>query len=187
MLFRSLADDAQRLCEPGETGELCLAGDGLVAGYLGLAELTREHFIHRDIAGVRERLYRTGDRGYLLPSGDVVFTGRYDEQVKVNGFRVELGEVSHHLDRHPAVKRCFVTVIDGDDHRSLVAFVIPNSTDITEQDLREHLVTTLPRYMVPARIHLRGDLPVTSHGKFDRQALHASRDLRPIQGVLPRA
>jgi amino acid adenylation domain-containing protein len=53
-----LADDAQRLCEPGETGELCLAGDGLAAGYLGLIELTREHFIHRDIAGVHERLYR---------------------------------------------------------------------------------------------------------------------------------
>lgn len=182
-----LADDTQRLCEPGETGELCLAGDGLAAGYLGLAELTRKHFIHRDIAGVRERLYRTGDRGFLLSSGDVVFAGRQDEQVKLNGFRVELGEVRHHLDGHPAVKRSFVMVSDGDDHRSLVAFVIPNDTDITEQDLREHLVTTLPRYMVPARIHLRGDLPLTSHGKVDRQALHASREPRPNQGVRPHA
>jgi acyl-coenzyme A synthetase/AMP-(fatty) acid ligase len=117
----------------------------------------------------------------------VVFTGRQDEQVKINGFRVELGEVSHHLHGHPAVKRCFVSVSDGDGDRSLVAFVIPATTDITEQDLREHLVTTLPRYMVPARIHLRDDLPLTSHGKVDRQALHASREPRPIQGVLPRA
>jgi D-alanine--poly(phosphoribitol) ligase subunit 1 len=57
----------------------------------------------------------------------------------------------------------------------LVAFVIPNNTDVTEEDLREHLVTTLPRYMVPARIHLRDDLPLTSHGKVDRLALRASR------------
>lgn len=182
-----LADGARRLCEPGEIGELCLAGDGLAAGYLGLPDLTREQFVHRDIAGVRERLYRTGDRGYLLSSGDVVFTGRRDEQVKVNGFRVELGEVRHHLGGHPAVKRCFVTVSEGDGPRSLVAFVIPNTTDITEEDLREHLVTTLPRYMVPARIHVRGDLPLTSHGKVDRRALHASREPRPMQGVFPHA
>jgi D-alanine--poly(phosphoribitol) ligase subunit 1 len=62
-----LADDTQRLCEPGETGELCLAGDGLAAGYLGQAELTRVHFIHRDIAGVRERLYRTATEATSCP------------------------------------------------------------------------------------------------------------------------
>jgi len=178
-----LSDDARRLCEPDEAGEICLAGDGLAAGYLGLPDLTAEQFVHRDIAGVRERLYRTGDRGYLLPSGDVVFVGRRDEQVKVNGFRVELGEIKHHLHSHPAVKQCFVTVSDAAGHRSLVAFVIPTTADISEDDLREHLVTTLPRYMVPARIHLRDELPLTSHGKVDRQALHASYEPRAPRGV----
>ncbi|MBP2326817.1 amino acid adenylation domain-containing protein [Kibdelosporangium banguiense] len=178
-----LADNARTLCGPGQIGEICLAGDGLAAGYLGLPDLTRERFVHRDIAGVRERLYRTGDHGYLLPSGDVVFTGRQDDQVKVNGFRIEPGEISHHLNAHPAVRQCYVTVRDDGDHRSLVAFVVPDNTRTTADSLREHLATVLPRYMVPVRIDLRDALPLTSHGKVDRHALLASREPEAGQGA----
>jgi len=169
-----LADDARRLCGPGESGEICLAGDGLAAGYLGLPELTREHFIHRSIAGARERLYRTGDRGHLLPTGDVVFEGRRDDQVKVNSFRIELGEITHHLNDHPTVKQSYVTVRDDRGGKSLVAFVVPAGPSTTPESLRDHLATKLPRYMIPAQIHLCDAFPLTPNGKIDRRALLAN-------------
>jgi amino acid adenylation domain-containing protein len=172
-----LADDARRLCEPGEIGEICLAGDGLAAGYLGRPDLTRAAFVHREIGGVRERLYRTGDMGQLLPSGDVAFEGRRDDQVKINGFRIELGEITHHLNGHPMVKQNCVAVRDNRGDRSLVAFVVPAGPDASPRALRDHLTTKLPHYMVPAQIHLCASFPLTPNGKIDRRALltaHAS-------------
>jgi len=166
-----LGEDAGRLCEPGESGEICLAGDGLAAGYLGLPELTRKHFIRRDIGGVRERLYRTGDRGRLLPSGDVVFEGRWDDQVKVNSFRIELGEITHHLNHHPTVRQSYVTVREDRGGKSLVAFVVPAGPSATPESLCDHLATKLPRYMIPAQIHLCDAFPLTPNGKIDRRAL----------------
>jgi len=178
-----VADDARRLCEPGESGEICLAGDGLAAGYLGLPELTREHFIHRYIAGVRERLYRTGDRGHLLPSGNVVFEGRWDDQVKVNSFRIELGEITHHLNRHPTVKQSYVTVREDRGDKSLVAFVVPTGPSASPEGLRDHLATKLPRYMIPAQIHLCDAFPLTPNGKIDRRALLTANDPSATSGA----
>lgn len=181
-----LADDADRLCGPGETGELCLAGDGLAAGYLGLPELTGKAFVYRDIDGVRERLYRTGDRASLLPSGDLVFQGRWDDQVKVNSFRIELGEITHNLGQHPMVKQSYVTVRDNRGDKALVAFVVPLDTSATPEELRDYLATKLPRYMVPAQIHLRDAFPLTPNGKVDGRALLATVARPATSGALIR-
>ncbi|MFC7307907.1 amino acid adenylation domain-containing protein [Streptomyces monticola] len=175
----------ERLCEAGATGEIWLAGDGLSPGYLGQEELTAERFVHRLVDGRAERLYRTGDHGRLQPDGSLVFTGRVDDQVKVNGFRIELGEISHHLDRHPAVRRSYVTV-DTRGDKSLVAFVLSaddRGDPVTEAALREHLRRALPPYMVPARIHLCAELPLTDTGKTDRHALLAAH--RPGAAARP--
>jgi D-alanine--poly(phosphoribitol) ligase subunit 1 len=169
-----LADDASRLCEPGETGELCLAGDGLAVGYLGRPDLTAAAFVHRRIDGVSERLYRTGDLGKLLPDGNLAFEGRLDDQVKINGFRIELGEITHHLTAHPMVKQNCVAVRDNRGDRSLVAFVVPAGPQTSAAALREHLAATLPHYMVPAHIHICDSLPLTPNGKVDRRALLAA-------------
>ncbi|WP_141202791.1 amino acid adenylation domain-containing protein [Streptomyces griseorubiginosus] len=166
-----LADDAGRLCEPGEVGEICLAGDGLAAGYLGRPDLTRAAFVHRRIDGTRERLYRTGDLGSLLPHGDVVFEGRLDDQVKINSFRIELGEITHHLNSHPLVKQSCVAVRDNRGDKSLVAFVVPAGPSASPAGFRDHLASKLPRYMVPAQIHLCDSFPLTPNGKIDRRAL----------------
>jgi D-alanine--poly(phosphoribitol) ligase subunit 1 len=178
-----LADDATRLCAPGESGEICLAGDGLAVGYLGLPELTEKHFVYRDIDGEPERLYRTGDRGHLLPGGDTVFDGRWDDQVKVNSFRIELGEITHQLNDHPTVKQSYVTVRDGNGGRSLVAFVVPADPSATPGNLHDHLAARLPRYMVPAQIHLCDALPLTPNGKVDRRALLLAHDPSTASGV----
>ncbi|MEU1071797.1 MULTISPECIES: amino acid adenylation domain-containing protein [unclassified Streptomyces] len=172
---RLYVTDGTTLCEPGRTGEICLAGDGLSPGYLGMPELTAERFVDREIDGVRERLYRTGDHGTLLPDGSLVFQGREDDQVKINGFRIELGEVAHHLDRHPAVRRSHVAVSTERGERSLVAFVVADGA-VTSASLRHHLRTLLPAYLVPARIHLCEALPLTATGKVDGRALLAAHD-----------
>ncbi|MEV4441890.1 amino acid adenylation domain-containing protein [Streptomyces sp. NPDC049577] len=176
--------DGGRLCAPGETGEVLLAGPGLSPGYLGMPELTRDRFVEYEIDGGRERLYRTGDRAYLSVHGDLVFQGRQDDQVKINGFRVELGEVAHHLGLHPEVRQSYVTVAEHPaGGKELLAFVVPRGDGCTPESVRAHLRRCLPGYMVPAGIRLCGNLPLSATGKVDRRALLASLETREPTGV----
>ncbi|WP_445397654.1 amino acid adenylation domain-containing protein [Streptomyces sp. LE64] len=165
------------LCPPGDPGEVLLAGPGLSPGYLGLPEATARHFVDAEVDGVPERLYRTGDRAFLSEHGHLVFQGRLDDQVKINGFRVELGEVAYHLDAQPAVRRSFVTTRPNrQGGRELVAFVVPDTADCDPETLRARLRQRLPHYLVPTVLRLRADLPLTATGKVDRSALLADLD-----------
>lgn len=161
-----------RLCTAGETGELCLAGPGLSPGYLGTPTQRQEVFFQCLIGGHQELLYRTGDRCYLREDGALVFQGRLDDQVKINGHRIELAEVAYHFNRLPQVRQCFVTVAQshlGENY--LVAFVIPDNGHCEPQNLRQALSNQLPSYMVPARIQLCPSLPLSPTGKIDRRQL----------------
>ncbi|BDC53124.1 hypothetical protein F183_A54390 [Bryobacterales bacterium F-183] len=136
-------------------GELCIAGPLVGRGYRNRPDLTAERFANG--------MYRTGDRVRLLPNGEYEFLGRADSQVKVRGYRVELGEVEAALSRHPEVGQVAVVERDGE----LVAYV----TGRPKADLAAFVATTLPDYMVPARfIHL-ASLPMNANGKLDRAAL----------------
>ncbi|MFF8393061.1 amino acid adenylation domain-containing protein [Streptomyces sp. NPDC016172] len=160
------------LCPPDQVGEIYLAGPGLSPNYLDARDITRKHFVECEIDGVRERLYRTGDRGRLRADGNVVFEGRLDDQVKINGFRIELSETGHHLDRCPGVRFSHVAVGEtGAGEKTLIAFVVPRDDRCTEQSLTEHLRVHLPSYMIPTAIHFRDSLPLSGSGKVDRQAL----------------
>ncbi|MBV2363327.1 amino acid adenylation domain-containing protein [Streptomonospora nanhaiensis] len=164
-----------RLCEPGESGEVLLAGPGLSPGYLGLPDVNARQFADLVIGGQRERVYRTGDRALLSPRGHLVFQGRTDDQVKVNGFRIELGEIAHHLQTQPEVRRCYVTTRpSGQGGLELVGFVVPAAEGCDIAAVRARLRAVLPAYMVPAVIRVRDDLPLTITGKVDRAALLAS-------------
>ncbi|KIZ17550.1 amino acid adenylation domain-containing protein [Streptomyces natalensis] len=173
-----------RLCRPGETGEILLAGPGLSPGYLGMPDVTRERFVEYEIDGARQRLYRTGDRAYLSEDGNLVFQGRLDDQVKINGFRIELGEIAHHLGRHPDVKQSHVTVRPhATGGKELLAFVVPTGDHCTAESIREHLRRSLPEYMVPTRIHLADGLPLSATGKVDRRALLATLETHEPTGA----
>jgi amino acid adenylation domain-containing protein len=137
--------------------EICIGGAGVARGYLNRPALTAEKF-----AG---GFYRTGDRGRLLPDGSIEFRGRVDHQVKLHGYRVELGEIEAALRSHGAVRDAVVLL--REDH--LVAYVAPAHAD--QQALREHLKTRLPPYMVPSVFVRLEKLPLTANGKIDRQGL----------------
>ncbi|HWS36193.1 MAG TPA: amino acid adenylation domain-containing protein [Actinoplanes sp.] len=156
-------------------GEIQIGGVGLAAGYLDDQEQTSKAFVVR---GGR-RWYRSGDRGHLDTDGVLWFRGRLDDQVKLNGHRIEPAEVEEVLRRHPSVERVAVGVEAG----RLIAWV--QSTAIEAPALRAHLRTLLPDYLIPGRIHLMPVLPLTPTGKIDRTALSGSSRNAPAEPTAP--
>nr|WP_231626790.1 non-ribosomal peptide synthetase [Streptomyces apocyni] len=152
----------------GVTGELYLAGPSLARGYLGRPGLTAAAFVADPYGPPGERMYRTGDLVRWRPDGQLVFLGRADHQVKVRGFRVELGEIESTLTRHADVRACAVIVRDG----RLIGYVIPtDGADLDTARLREHLAAELPDHMVPTALVPIDRLPLTPGGKLDPEAL----------------
>jgi len=160
-------------------GELVIAGPGVAAGYLNRPELTAEKFIPRP-AG---RAYRSGDRVRRLPSGDLEYLGRLDDQVKLRGYRIELGEIEAVLARQAEVAQAGVCLRGSGAATRLEAYVVlrPDADPSPEllRSLQERLRRGLPNYMVPARLAVIDELPLTPHGKRDRAALAR---LTPISG-----
>ncbi len=179
---------------PGVWGEIFIGGAGVTRGYLNQPSLTAESFVPDPLSGeAGARLYRTGDLARILPDGEMEFLGRGDHQVKVRGYRVELGEVEAALATFPGVREAAVTVHDdGAGDRRLMAWVMPEpGAEPTEEHLFAALRKALPSYMVPSRAFLLPELPLTTSGKVDRKALsrrELPRDSRPAgrDAVTPR-
>ena len=173
----------------GVPGELWIAGDGLARGYVDRPELSAERFVTQRLSDrIEERLYRSGDVVRWLADGTLEFLGRQDTQVKLRGFRVELGEVENTLAQHPRVRDAAVIVRPGPGgDKRLVAYVVPDGT-LAPRDLRELLRGKLPEYMVPSAFVLLERLPLTTNGKVDRARLPAPEESRePAEAVtLPR-
>jgi hypothetical protein len=158
----------------GVPGELVIGGAGLARGYLNRAELTAEKFV-TDPFGTAPggRLYRTGDLVKRLADGRLVFLGRLDQQVKIRGLRIELGDVESALTGFDGIGPVSVrpwTDDIGDKH--LVGYL----TSVTEEQVpsvREHLGTLLPSYMIPSYFVVLDELPLTSSGKVDWRRLPA--------------
>ena len=160
----------------GVPGELYLAGVGLARGYLGQPGLTAQTFIPDPFARRRgERMYKTGDLCRWTPEGVLDFLGRLDHQVKVRGYRVELGEVESQLLASESVREAVVlTDQDTTGSRRLVAYVVSaQGANPTSAELKSWLLTKLPEYMVPTAFVFLSQLPLTISGKVDRRALPA--------------
>ncbi|MCB9278599.1 MAG: amino acid adenylation domain-containing protein [Lewinellaceae bacterium] len=167
-----IVDEQGEICGAGVPGELWIGGKGIAAGYWNRPELTGQKFIDNpfedEAAG---KLYRTGDLVCMLEDGQVVFRGRMDDQVKLNGFRIELKEVELALRSHEKVGEAIV-LLRKDPAPALAAFVLTNEP-ISSDDLRDHLRQKLPDYMIPGEIRILERFPLNSNGKIDRKALLA--------------
>ncbi|HET8659454.1 MAG TPA: amino acid adenylation domain-containing protein [Micromonosporaceae bacterium] len=160
-----VVDEALRPVGTGVPGELLAGGTGLARGYLGDPARTAQCFVPDPFSGLPgARLYRTGDLVSWQPDGTLEFIGRADRQVKVRGQRVEIGEVEAALRSHPDVGHAAVTAVPGPAGLELVAFVTGTAGAGT---LREHCAQRLPAAMVPSRVLVVADLPLTSSGKVD--------------------
>lgn len=156
----------------GVPGDLYIGGRGVSNGYLGRPDLTAEKFMADPLnPGSGLRFYRSGDRARFLPGGIVEFLGREDNQVKVRGFRVELGEVEAVLSRHPAIQQAVVVFkqFPGGDQK-LVAFVVAAGKP-SDSEFREFMLRYVPDYMVPSSFVYVDAFPLNANGKADRQAL----------------
>ncbi|MGB3442826.1 MAG: amino acid adenylation domain-containing protein [Actinophytocola sp.] len=163
-------DRYRRPLPPALYGEVYIGGPGVGAGYVNRPEETAARFLPDTVLG-HGRMYRTGDRGRVLPDGRLVITGRLDDQVKIRGYRIEPGEVEAQL--RPLVTDCAVIVAQGANGPRLLAYVT-GAADAVE--LRVALAERLPGYMMPARIVVLDTLPRTRNGKLDTRALLAAAD-----------
>jgi amino acid adenylation domain-containing protein len=179
-----LLDSAGGLAAIGAVGEIHVGGAGPARGYLGRPGLTGERFVPDPYSGEPGgRLYRSGDLARRLPSGDLQYLGRLDDQVKVRGHRIELGEVEAAVSAHPDVgEAVVVSRPDGEQVRLIAYYAGPEGRAPGPEELREHLRSRLPEPMVPALLVRLPALPLTANGKVDRRALPAPGRDRPDLG-----
>lgn len=151
----------------GQVGELVVGGPQLADGYINRPEENAKAFIESLQYG---RLYRTGDKARMLPSGEIECFGRISSgQVKLRGQRIELGEIEHVISKAPGVRSAVAVVSEG----SLVAFVLANDKGVTDRALRDICRQWLPRFMVPGEFIVVDQFPQLPSGKVDRKALEA--------------
>jgi acyl-coenzyme A synthetase/AMP-(fatty) acid ligase/aryl carrier-like protein len=175
-----ILDSHRQLLPIGAAGEIYIGGASVARGYLNLPRETAERFVANPFSSdPKARIYRTGDVGRFRPDGSIEYLGRNDHQVKVRGFRIEVGEIERRLAEHPSVREAAVLAReDRPREKRLVAYVTMAESpgqpaSISIEALRTHLAAGLPDYMVPAAYVRLATFPLTSNGKLDRKALPA--------------
>ena len=156
-------------CGIGMIGELCIGGDGLSLGYLNRSELTAEKFIDNPFG--EGKIYRTGDFARWLPDGNIKFLGRIDTQVKINGHRIELGEIQNRLTEIGEITAGAVIARKNRSGVDSIYAYYVSDTELQNEYIRNELRSTLPAYMVPAFIARIEKLPINQSGKLNVAAL----------------
>jgi amino acid adenylation domain-containing protein len=188
-----LLDGGDRVVPVGIPGEICISGEGVTRGYLNRPQLTAEKYTpHPYFSG--KRMYRTGDLARWLEDGNIRFLGRKDQQIKIRGHRIELGEIAGRLKTHPRIKEAVVIQRQDSERKYLCAYyTTPDTADaghgpgqttgrenISAHQLKEYLEGTLPGYMVPACYVKLDRIPLNASGK-----IHRPRLPRPLESDIP--
>ena len=177
-----ILDSSLNLLPVGQEGELCIAGQGVGAGYLNRSDLTREKFISNPFSEESSDLiYKTGDRARFLSDGNIEYLGRIDLQVKIRGFRIELGEIEAAIDKHSEVKESVVLGLeDQSGQKRLVAYIVNRQDAKPRSDsIRKFLQNDLPDFMLPTAWVFLDAMPLTPNGKIDRNSLPSPQKKRP--------
>ncbi|MGM3183148.1 non-ribosomal peptide synthetase [Dickeya oryzae] len=165
-----LLDEQLQLVPFGAPGELYIGGEGLALGYYQRPDLTEQRFIADPFSpDPSARLYRTGDRACYLPDGNLMFLGRNDNQIKLNGYRIELEEVEAQLSACAGVMQAAVAIREVEGRPHLVAWLVGEQA--TQSAIRNEIAQRLPRFMRPTQWQWLTSLPLTSNGKVDRKQL----------------
>jgi amino acid adenylation domain-containing protein len=170
-----ILDERLSSVAPGTAGEIYIGGEGLARGYRNDPELTKTRFIRDPFKNnTSTRLYRTGDLGKFLPDGQIAFLGRIDQQINIRGFRIEPDEIASVLNRHPSVRESVVIGCEYGEEKEtrLLAYIVPQSKSAPAVvDLRNHLSSFLPDYMIPSAFVCLESFPLNANGKIDLAAL----------------
>ncbi len=167
-----VVDKHLALCPVGVPGELLIGGDGVSKGYINRPELTAERYIKNPFSNdENDILYRSGDLIRWLPDGNLDFMDRVDDQIKVRGYRVELGEINIVLKQAPGISQSIVLAkTDANGQNRLIAYVVPEGA-FNKTDVQAYLKTQLPDYMIPSLLIELDKMPLNANGKVDRKAL----------------
>lgn len=167
-----ILDEQLRPVPNGAVGELHIAGRGVGRGYLNRPELNAEKFVANPIGADGGRMYKTGDLARFLPTGEIAFVGRIDDQIKMRGFRIEPEEIVMRLDQCFGVEASVVVARGENGDNRLIAYIVPaTGAKLTHNSLQQYLTRYLPDYMIPSAFVRMTDLPLNANGKVDRAAL----------------
>ncbi len=183
-----ILDNYQNPLPIGAKGELYIGGDCLAEGYHNLAELTESSFIQNPYGNGIERIYRTGDFVRFLPDGNVDYLGRLDNQIKINGYRVELEEIRSIVDQDDQTEKCEIILReDKKNNKRIVVYIIPkNDTKyINVAKIHETIKEKLPTFMIPAAYIVMEKFPLTPSGKVDKNSFPAPRDCKSVNNYTP--
>lgn len=177
-----ILDKQSNLMPMGQIGELCIAGDGVGAGYLNRPELTAEKFIDNSFR--KGKMYKTGDLAYWREDGNIVYVGRNDSQVKIRGLRIELGEIENAICSVEGVSQAVVVVRKDESGRQFICAFYIEKENVDLMDIKSIITSKLPKYMMPHMFMAISEMPLTPSGKIDRKKLPAI-DLTSIYNNVP--
>lgn len=162
-----ILDDYGNIMPPNITGELCISGDCLSNGYIKLPKKTKEKFVF--LESINKLVYKTGDLAYFMKDGNIKFVGRKDNQIKLNGFRIELDEINNIIVHNTNIKSSYTLLYED---KQISSFVVKKrNSDYTIEQLKNYLKEKLPYYMMPSNIMFLKKIPSSKNGKADRSEL----------------
>jgi D-alanine--poly(phosphoribitol) ligase subunit 1 len=165
-----IIDNEKKILGANQKGELCISGNQLTPGYWKNPDKNELSFFDLSSGETLKRFYKTGDLCYIDLEGDILYSGRLDYQVKIQGHRVELGEIEHHARSCQNGRNCIATIFENNSGNIEIALFVEDKIN-DSSDLLETLKLKMPYYMIPTKIIYLEEFPINSNGKIDRNKL----------------